>query len=255
MKVRLGSSRGGFATVLLMTLLPVLLAFGGMTLFSFSILKQDMGTLNVCRAVGLDVQGKVGKILEKLLKLNPKALRLRADEEKAEARLEAALESGLPPAITAAEVHLAFVQGQRVLLAFEQKALIASANALLTEGGIRGTHSISQEWNSHGQPMTTWLTSKITGARQTIPQLAVVPDMPDTAPAYKPDPDFEDKQTWSQSWNVSLRVTGTFRNFIPFATTFRRSCATSLYPEGEKWTAKLKADDVNQGKSFSKGLF
>jgi hypothetical protein len=256
-------SQNGFATVLLMTLLPALLAFAVATFFTFSMLKQDLGTLNVCRAFELNMQNKVGGILKKLLGLNPKALRLRASEQRAQRRLVIAMQSGNPAAIAAAEGVLLAVQTQRGILDFQQKALIASANSLLKTGGAQGLQAVEREWQSHQKPMNSWLKASLFMKTPQVPQLSVLPDLPEVAPAYKPAPDFETSQTWLQSWTVRLQGKDSFQAFLKFAANFERSCSTSLYPEGAQWIAKLKTDTAkvtgNDGtkkaKSWSKDFY
>jgi hypothetical protein len=249
------NSERGFATVLLMTLVPLVLAMGAAGFFTFAFLKEDLATLNVCRAEQLQVQDKVARIMMKLFRWNPRALRLRKQQARAEEELEAAIATGDVPEIAAANAKLIVIFGQRELLALDQKALIASANLALKAGNVHSAQLIRGEWQAHHRPLRSWLDGAIAMGPSTAPELAIVPDIPDTAPAYEPAADFENKQSWSQTWTVQFKVIGGFSHFLNYGGHFARSCTTSIYPERQKWIAKLKADDGKPGRFFSKAFF
>lgn len=236
------TSQKGFATVVLLSLLPLVLA-GGIALFSvFGFLKSDLATLNVCRVLQMEVQNKVGRNLTKLLAMNPRALKLRIAEARAQQALLAALESGNPPAIAAAEAYLLLVQMRRQALHLRQRALIGTANVWLTTGAANLQRELRQEWWRHNNGLSSWLQNSLQLTSSAVPELAVQPDLPEIAPLYQPKASFADTQAWKQSWKFRLSTTAWAAKYFKFNGGFERSCTTSLYPEGETWIAKMKKD-------------
>lgn len=236
------NSEKGFATILLMSLFPLLLA-GGLAVFcTFGFLKSDLATLNLCRASQLEVQNKVGRNLTKLLKMNPQALRLRIAQAKAEKALAAAIESGNPAAIAAAEAYLLTVQMRRQTLDGRQRALISTADLWLATGSTELQRNLRREWHRHSDPVSSWLQGTLQLSSASVPVLAVQGDLPEVAPVYLTKADFAEAQAWMQSWRVSFRTVSWAQNFFKFTGGFDRSCTTSLYPAGEGWDARMKKD-------------
>lgn len=245
----MNSSRG-FGALLLISLLPLALAAGLFIFTSFAFLTRDLGTLNLCRARQLEVQNRVGRNLAKLLELNPRALKLRIAEAHAEKTLAAAVESGNPIAIAAAEANLLRVQMQRQALGLRQKTLIATANTYLSMGGNSLRQALMQDWFSQTRALSSWLKGTLRLSESTVPTLAVQPDYPDAAPVYELLPNFEEAQTWQQSWGLDISSHSWAQKFFEFHGRFQRSCATSLYSQNGEWIAKLK-----KAKSSSRGFF
>lgn len=236
------NSQKGFALIGLISLLPVFLA-GGLAFFSaFAFLKSDLATLNVCRAKQIQIQNLAGKNLGKLLKLNPRALKLRLSQVRAERALAAAIESGQPLAIAAAEAYLLKIQMQRQTLDFKQKALIETANTRLHKGASELQQELRREWSQHNSPLKSWIQSSLHMASGKVPKLAVQADLPEVAPLYKPLPAFEESQAWAQSWNLEFKTVSWTRKFLNFNERFQRSCSTSLHLETEtdQWAAHFK---------------
>src|SRR5690606_3423569 len=116
---------------------------------------------------------KVGRNLEKLLALNPRALRLRKAEVKARRSLALAIESGYPPAIAAAEAYLLSVQMRRQVLHLRQQALIETANLWLANGGQKLQRDLKLEWQGHHRTTSSWMQNSIQLKAPDIPSLAV----------------------------------------------------------------------------------
>ncbi|WP_413288889.1 hypothetical protein [Bdellovibrio sp. HCB337] len=235
----MNSSRG-FGVLLLISLMPLALAAGLFVFTSFAFLTRDLGTLNLCRARQLETQNRVGRSLAKLLKLNPKAQRLRLAQARAEKSLAMAIESANPIAIAAAEAYLLKVQMQRQALAIQQNTLITGANTTLSTGGSQLRSQLQYEWSRETRALNSWLQGSLQVAHSQIPTLAVLPDFLDVAPVYELAPNFEEAQSWSQSWNLELSTVSWARKFFNFHGRFQRSCATSLYSQNDEWIAKLK---------------
>lgn len=240
----------GFASILLLSMVPLVLAGGLLVFTAFSFLKTDLGTLNLCRALQLEVQNKAGKNLDKLLKLNPQALKLRLAQRRAEKSIYMAVQSGNPAAIAAAEAFFLKVQMQRQALHLRQRTLIETTNVSLKMGGATLQRRLLQEWNFHSQPVSSWLQGRLQLAGAKIPELSVKPDFFEVAPMYEPVLQFEEAQAWTQNWHLELKTLSWAEKFLKFHGRFQRSCTTSLYSENATWIAKLK-----KAKSLWKGFF
>lgn len=242
-------SEKGFAAILLISLLPVILA-GGLAFYTiFGFLKGDLATLNICRARQMEVQNKAGRNLAKLLKLNPQALKLRLEQFRAEKALLMALETGTPPAIAAAEAYLLTVKMRRQTLDIRQKVLIETTNTWLSSAGTMLPRQLQQEWQRHNNPLTSWLPGSLVPNKAAIPTLAVEADIPEVAPVYQQKINFEDAQAWQQSWRIQVQTAQWAGRFLKFNGRFERSCSTSLYADGTDWIAKMK-----KAKSLLKGF-
>ncbi len=86
----------GFALSLMMALLPVLLAGFIFAYASFGFVRVDLAMKYQCRTDGQSGQRKTAPLLEKLLSLNPNAIKLRAEWGRAKTQLKAARASGYP---------------------------------------------------------------------------------------------------------------------------------------------------------------
>lgn len=221
-----------------------------MMFLAFAFLKKDLGLLNSCRAQQLEIQNKAAKNLQKLLKLNPRALKLRMAQARAEKALMAAIESGLPPAIAAAEAYLLVVKAQRGALDFQQRTLIQTANVWLAFGGQNLQKRLLQEQKAEGTSLKSWLQSSLQLQGAKIPKLAVKADFPEMAPLYEIQPQFTEAQTWEQKWVLQLGTRAWAQSFLNFNGRFERSCSTSIYQDATQWSAKLK-----KAKSSSKAWF
>lgn len=243
------NSAKGFATILLLSLFPLILSAGLALFCVFAFLKSDLATLNLCRAEHLALQNKVGRQLGKLLKLNPRAVRLRLAEAQATKALALATSNGNALAIAAAEAKLLNVKMRRQLLDGQQRSLIETANLWLSAGSLKLQRALKQEWFRQGSPLSPWLSGALHLGPSRVPTLAVQADLPEVAPVYQLKPDFSEAQSWQQRWQLTMKTTGWSRKFLPFNGRFERECTSSIYSDGLDWTAKIKKD-----KSWSKGF-
>ena len=76
-------TQNGFASMMFLSVLPVLLAGLLFLLFSQYYLKNWMQSLHICRTELLKTQESVGGTLEKLMGLNKEALSLRTQKRLA----------------------------------------------------------------------------------------------------------------------------------------------------------------------------
>lgn len=95
--------------------------------YAYSLVSREDEAFSHCLSLVWMAQTEQKKILEKLLSLNTRVRTLQLAEKKAQAKLAAAMSTGTPPAIAAAQAHLQAVRFQMQILDSEQKALLVLA--------------------------------------------------------------------------------------------------------------------------------
>lgn len=229
----------GFALAITMALLPVLV---GLMLLLFAVLgvnQFNLSTQQACREGGLRGQQQVAPLLQQLLALNPRALKLKLAEYQARLRLAAAVSAGNPPAIAAAKTHLFTIQLQRKTLDLKQKYIIQQSNLLLLAAHYK-TAGTLQTALKGGLPTFNYLKIDSHRFLTTAPKLAVRPEYTDVAPAYRPVENFDGQQALAHSWQYQLRVRSPFQNFLMADLKWSPSCAVTLKQDGLSWVPKIR---------------
>ncbi|MFS4459528.1 hypothetical protein [Bdellovibrio sp. HCB2-146] len=241
----------GFALAITMALLPVLLGLGLLLFTALGIMQFNQQTQYMCRSGGLQGQKLVAPLLKSLLALNSLAVKLKADEALAQARLYTAMATGNATAIATAEMRLLKIQEKRADLDQKQKMLIRESNRLLsinhkyTQGKIR---QALQE----GLPKISYLKIDFQLNPTTAPELAVRPDYTDIAPTYSPVDKFDEQQALAHSWQYRLRVRNSFQNFLDGDIKWSPSCSVTLKQEGSSWVPKIrKAKSSSKSQSLA----
>lgn len=120
-------SQDGFALV------GSLILFSGLLIFTLLILKQTLHlktwkkSQHECRHAAHKAQKHLAKGFVKLIELNPQALALRKERQKAELQLKLAIE---PRARAAAKAYLLAVIARQSMFAAKQKQIIRSSQSL-----------------------------------------------------------------------------------------------------------------------------
>lgn len=229
----------GFALAITMALLPVLV---GLFLLLFAILgvnQFNLSTQQACREGGLRGQQQVAPLLQQLLALNPRALKLKLDKILAEAKLAAAISSGNPIAAAAARTEIASIQLQRKILDFKQKSLIQQSNLLLLTAHQK-TASNLRIALTRGLPTFNYLKIDSRQSFTSASKLAVRPESSDIAPTYRTVENFDEQQALVHSWQYQLRVRSPFQNFLMADLKWSPSCAVTLKQDGFSWIPKIK---------------
>lgn len=173
-KNRAARSAKGFALVSLMIFLPLALSLIFSSAILALLLVKKSESLQRCRVEVLQIQKDLGKSLHALLKLNPKALRLRAQKKRAFARLKKGLATSNAALIAAAKAEIAFLTAQQVKLGAEQSSILLQSESVFQKWKHAQRGLVKKEWPK---------------------ALATVPDQPDIAPAYRPVANFTQMQT------------------------------------------------------------
>lgn len=238
----------GFAAVVFLTILPVLLAGLFFLLFSQYYLKNWMQSLHICRTELLETQASVGKDLDRLMKLNPQVKALRIALNIAYIQLAAAIAAQNPAAAAAAQARIMQIKQQQRLLAGVQKALIFSANSKMLSGPLKVSRRLREQdqWNQARMPA---LFSFRTHQIRTFPNtLAVKPDSPDAPPVYELQKDFTQAQALNVSWTSEFQTNTKERfGWIQNHHKLKQNCSASLKDDKGSFPATL-----NEGKLWSK---
>jgi hypothetical protein len=239
-------NKKGFAMILILALLPVLV--GGMlaVLFVINFIQLNAHHQYLCRSNHLKTQGQVIPLLESLLKLNPLSRKLRIELLAAEAHL-AAVTASAPLLIPAAEARLLKVQMQRAALDQQQKQLINMSNRWLYIGHAQTQMQLRSEIQKDLRLLKPFIQSSFTMDNSSAPKLAVHPDFPDTAPTYSPDENIADTQALAHRWHYNLEIAGFLQSFLQGKQQYNKECAVTVAQQGSKWVAQ-----IHKVKSWSK---
>ncbi len=235
-KNRLGSSSSqkGFITLTGVSFLVLIFTLiGSFGVLSY-VIKKKMTLSSHCVFQVLKLQKELAKPLTSLMKLNPQATRLRAQEALAKAQLAAAIATGTPPAIAAARARLLTVQQRQLVLKAKQELLLIEAR-VRREG-----------FHNYWLPRTSRVKRKTRFPGQS-PSLAVQPKpLGSRSPSYEPTSDFSKSQAQSYTIHQAVIVPG-FQIFTWALDSKDLSisyhCSATLKKQGErKWIPILKED-------------
>ena len=238
-------SQGGFAMVLGLSLLPIILAAGFAFLFSSHLIKNWMQSLHICRTELLKTQSEAKKSLENLLTLNNLAASLRAELLAARMELAAAIAAENPGLIARAEAHILKVQSRQRVLDQTQKKLIFAANFQMNSGLQKVTSKLHLQDATNLSRSTSLFHFRINSIRTSLRTLAVHPDSPDIAPIYELDKNFTEAQGLSVSWNSSFQTNSNkgFR-WIQNQHTKKDHCSASLQSQNGTFKEILTEDKL-----------
>lgn len=176
----------GFASLASLTLIPIVLTFFIGFAGLIHLLNRDTQMDLKCLNILYSVQYKNSILLDRLLKLNPQAERLRFSRSIAEKALAAAVASGNVFAIRIAVKRLQIIISKQQLLNTKQKGIL-----LGTEQNRKLTLSLAS-----ANPKFRHIN---------VPKLAVSPDNPlDLAPVYLKNQEFFHDQTARIKYSIPI---------------------------------------------------
>lgn len=230
---RIAQSEKGFVLAMVTICLPLLtVALIGFLLMAL-VLRNHSFLNSSCRRAVYETQSALSLSLKKLLKLNPRATRLRTQRRIAEQEVKAARASKLPPLIAAAEAHRLSVIAQQWELRFEQNLILNKARE-------------ERRW------VSTWLHQSLARfpassvrLSQKVSGLAVHPEpFLDASPDYKVDEPFSEKQIQILEFKSDL-LTNKLPKMILSGLEEKLvtgvKCAATLKKEGAQWQPALAA--------------
>ncbi len=132
----------GFALVIVMSILPVLIAGFFLAWASIGFIQQDLAMKYACRQQGIEGQKHVAPLLQKLLSLNPKAIGLKIQLHTTQAALAAAVAAQNYFKMAELGRKLQKIEAKRGELDAEQKRIIQESNRHLSTYHSRGQQDI-----------------------------------------------------------------------------------------------------------------
>lgn len=226
----------GFALVMTLALLPALIAGFFLAWAAIGYIQQDLALKFACRDQGISGQKNVSPLLEKLLKLNPEATKLKTKQTQLIQRIASATAAQQWIVVGILSKKLSQVEAQRLQLDIKQRGLIQESNRELVTAHNRGRSQIQSNLQDIS---SAFIRLKLKNIRGRSPQLAVRPDYPDVAPTYSTVFDFSTQQALAHEWHYSASVGRPFSYFLPGEFDFKKACAVSLKKELTKWSPQI----------------
>jgi len=207
----------------LLAFLPLLITLMMILGYIGKHLLTQSQSLHQCRQKLIRAQSKIGIQLEKLLKLNLKARRLRQQRKSANSALALAFAHS-PHLVPMARVALQAITIKQAKLRYQQQQIIGKMNSIWAQGA----KSLRRLLKSIGAKNISF----------NQPQPAVVPVPPTSlSPSYHPLPGLTDLQKQKASWEISPPFQKSL--FLSKGFKWPSSCAASIYREKKKWHSRL----------------
>lgn len=219
----LTSSQNGFALMTLLAFLPILITLILAFAYLAKQITQQSKALHICRQDLLETQSTIGRLVENLLALNPKARRLRHSRNSAEAALVLALASS-PPLVPMAKAAVAAIKARQGQLRLHQLEILYQIRSTWSQGAFSLKRKLRQA-----------------GAQRVSlnrPQAALIPIPPNSlSPSYQPLPGLTQLQKQKATWVISS-------HFLPSRFSVKKfkwpsKCAASIYKEKKRWQPRL----------------
>ncbi|MGZ3770515.1 MAG: hypothetical protein ACXVCP_10300 [Bdellovibrio sp.] len=230
------SNEKGFALVICIALLPVVIAGLLLSFSTFGFLQNDLALKYQCRTDGLESQKKIAPLLTNLLALNSLSRTLKFQYLAAVAELAAAIASENIPATIKAEHKINMILEKRQTLDKQQRQLISQSNLSLRTSYVSTANTLR---NTGRNLSNLLLKTRFISMPRKAPSLAVHPDYADIAPTYSLDIDFEIKSALAHEWQYKTEIQPPFSNFLKGTFEFKKSCSVSLTKENAKWIPKI----------------
>jgi hypothetical protein len=238
------TSEQGFVTVALLALFPLLLSGLAVALASYLAMRTQIEETHVCRVELLSSQERVRGDLVRLLRLNKYATQLRLQRKLAE---NAVATSVTPPQLAAATTALNAVRAAQMILAAQQKALIAAATLeshlgpeharMAVESALRKSQVVQND-----RPAAV---NSPAHTRQGAFDLVATPEDSET-PDYNPASGFSESQNMSVS--TEIKVDSVLPQFlsgpllaVQLDLNLKIDCSATIRKGDDQWHTTLNA--------------
>lgn len=230
-------SQMGFIHMALIVFAPLLLTILAVTMIAILSIYHITAADRVCKKEAMRLQHELSAVMKSLNKLNRRAQILRRKRDGAEKRLAAAIASGEPELIAAAEAYRRSVILEQEALALQQHRLIANAGderelaekRLLVQGKSWGIQNLRAIFSS---------------------KLAVRRDPPESiTPDYLEKPNFPQQQSHVFQYKLNLfqrwpqwlqQHVLSHPNLRDLVTPFTTACAATLSTQEGNWKPILR---------------
>lgn len=229
------------ALLWLVVTLPLILSvlFVSSAVITFHIHKQD--AIDTCRENLLSLQSRNSQALQRMLSLNPEALRLRAELLLVNQQLLAATIAGQPALIAALKSRKLAIRFQQRRLDQIQKNILQTtkrSHELL----LKRAHQIQRNLlRQQTRDSSNWVNLGVILTPVSKAIIAIKPDDNRLAPTYSAYQNFEQKQSVSLSWKSTYQWRGAFEKLIP-NQKFIFQCRVSI--KEKKWHPFVQKDKL-----------
>jgi hypothetical protein len=224
----------GFVLAQMIFVLPILgLAFL-VSSAAVQIATERSRSLNQCRSSLLEVQRKMKSTLEELLKLNPKATKLRKEKQVAEKALKS---SAGTPAMAAAVAYYNSVVVRQLELRSRQQWLLRNAETFSQDELLKLRRLIGNQKTVVQRKGVRSLSLPITHSLAVHAEPAF-----SLSPSYEPSWDMPIRQKIEASWSFSLSqlLHGELIRLLDLKfQRFDFKCGATLKRDGLSWKVSL----------------
>lgn len=235
----------GFALVLMLALMPLIMSAMIAYLLLNTTLQTWMNSMHICRTELLETQSQVGLDLEKLMQTNDAVRTVRTQILTTQLAIVAATAAYQFYAVPPLQKTLLFFQQEERALGVLQKGLIASATAKMNIGSMNAQRKIQAQYRDLAPKLIEFVSIKLLSSRSVMKRLAVKADRP-SAPAavYELENNFKQRQTLSVFWTTEMKIIESqwSNNWFRFKTQKSESCASTLEQEDKQWKSILNED-------------
>ena len=225
----------GFAALHFISFLPLMLAVGFCLYFFLSFSDSHIEMSQTCLREQIKIQESVKKSLRALFKLNPRALRLKAQYKIAFAKHVAAIASMNGAAIAATQAHLQKISTQRQLLDLQQKVIINMENAKISSDQQILKKHLSQIGERRSKDFQSFMINKIQHLQFKPRRLAIVASDKDLAPTYSLSPNSIEDQALEFTWDLNTVSQNVMAVFFSSNSRYPQNCSTTINFKEEKW--------------------
>ena len=220
----------GFMSLLLLPLIA-LMATGIIGLASLSIgIKNITQAQSICIRNNIKGQKNLGNLLQKILNLNEKVLKLHKTRQALQTKLALAISTGQIKLIPTLKKSLSLIQKAQNLLIFKQKYILNQSQFVKEKSFTKFKKTVQQ------LPVSTMREKSFFKKALAIKKKKVG----DKAYTYKPVSNFTEKQKIQFLWDMNpfypLDI-----SWLEFKhkKNFQYQCATSLTRKGNIWISHL----------------
>lgn len=231
----------GFALVLFMSLLPMILAALTFLYIGTTQIELKSTLEQTCRIQLMNVQKNASNHLRTLMAVNKLVNIVKATQILA--LLSRVVLVGLPILAPILQSILATTKTAQEAIPRIQKAIIHSLLSTMSLGILKTQQELLKVLKNYQKKTAgLWIISNQFVFPNSHPALAVEPENPQSRlTKYRITQNFEDDQRLSLSWRYTLKTSSTLLPWAPWQQSFSGVCAATLNKE-EPWIATLIAD-------------
>lgn len=232
----------GFASLLLLSTLPLffLLLFSVAFLYAYIDIKTNLRSL--CLTEGIQTQKQIIEAEKKLFQLNLLSNSLKTKLILTYVQLAAAVAAENPPAIALAIKEIELIKSQQKNLDTLQKTIIYTADLLAKNQSFNLYQNLLRKINLSQNNWSYYLL--ISGLLQivTSPKVAVHPTSDDLAPNYELDTDHSETQRLALIWQLSLFSNRKAQQLLNTKNYFYSECSVYSNFKENTWHIEIQTD-------------